>query len=308
MKILITGGAGFLGSLLAEELAVMDHDIVVVDNLMYGAEENVPKMSNVIFVKKDIRQQDTWNYLKMYGNFDIVYHFAAPSSITLFKQDLAGCLDDTITTFIHALNFCAKTGARLVYPSTGSLYAGVDGEQTENAEIDLSRLNEYAKGKWALENIQLAYQDVVEILGLRIFATFGEREEHKGDFASVVYMFAKQILNGEKPVIWGDGKQKRDFIYQDDVISTIIDLSMREHEGIYNIGSGTNVSFNDVIKAISDVLEKEVEVEYVDKPQNYLETTKADTTLLRYAFDSHDLEWQAGSFKDGVAKMLEAMK
>lgn len=306
MKVLIAGGAGFLGSLLSEKLLAEGNEVVILDNLRYGDKKNIPVGAQ--FIEEDARDQGTWKKIgKKMGKFDTVYQFAAPSSIILFNNGLSTCMDNTITTFVNALNFCVSNNCKLVYPSTGSLYSGVDGRQMEDAYVDHDRLNSYAKGKFALEHIAFAYQTVIPILALRIFATYGEREAHKGVFASVVHMFASDILHDRKVTIFGDGTQERDFIYQDDVMDAIAALD-NEAVGTYNIGAGYTTTFNEVIKTIEDILGKKAVVEYVDKPINYLETTKAEMYKAMFEFDKQDFSWEPKTPKEGIAKMLEAMK
>lgn len=299
--MLVTGGAGFLGSVITKKLLDDGHKVVVVDNLMYGSYEHIDKRA--VFYPADVREVDAWSTLERF-DFDIVYHFASPSSITLFKQNFSDCMNNTIQGFVSAVNFCSKKNAKLVYPSTGSLYSGVLDDQKEDIELNYDVLNEYALSKNALEKIAYAYRDNVDITAFRIFATYGENEFHKGDFASVVYMFAKDIINDKSPVIWGDGTQTRDFIYQDDVGKYVVELSYNDPVTV-NLGSGVSVSFNDVIKTINEILGKNIKPIYVDKPTNYLESTKADMSFFTELYYNNKAEYKFTPFYDGVEKMIK---
>ncbi len=302
MNMLVTGGAGFLGSVITKKLLDDGHNVTVVDNLMYSTHKYVDKRAT--FYDFDVRKQISWLLLQN-NNFDIVYHFASPSSIILFKNDFGDCMNNTIQGFINVVDFCLKKQCKLVYPSTGSLYAGVDGVQNEDSQLSYSTLNEYALGKNALEKIAFAYKDHVDIMAFRVFATYGENEFNKGDFASVVYMFAKDILNDRQPVIWGDGTQTRDFIYQDDVAKYITELSYNHKNFVLNLGSSVSVSFNDVVKTINDIAGKNIKPIYVDRPTNYLESTKAGMSLFANMYYNDSSKYKFTAFYDGVKKMME---
>lgn len=303
MRMLVTGGAGFLGSVIAKKLLDDGHEVWVLDNLMYGGLINILGLNGVEFLEHDVREKATWDNLLEFG-FDIVYHFASPSSITLFKEDFNDCAQNTMQGFLNALDFCYKTGAKLVYPSTGSLYSGVK-DQHEFATIQYQNLNEYAKCKYNLELMSLSYHDKVDTLAFRIFATYGENERHKGRFASVVHMFARDILQDKSPVIWGDGNQTRDFIYQDDIAKLVTDLSYDNKRLKVNLGSGVSVSFNEIVKIINEITGKNIVPEYVDKPLNYLETTCANMSLLKEHYYNIDKELEITSLRAGITKMLE---
>lgn len=303
MQILVTGGAGFLGSVVTNKLLNDHHDVIVVDNLMYGDEQHIDKRAKYFCL--DVRDKKTWRKLEKY-QFDIVFHFASPSSIILFKQDFSDCMNNTIQGFINAVDFCSKKKIKLVYPSTGSLYSGVLEAQKEDVNLHYDVLNEYALGKNVLEKIAFAYKNDVDITAFRIFATYGENEFHKGEFASIVYLFAKDIINDKQPVIWGDGTQTRDFIYQDDVAKCIVELSLSNNT-LINLGSGISVSFNDIIKIINEITDKNIKPIYVDKPINYLESTKADISFLKKLYYNDDSKYKFTSIYDGIKKMIESM-
>src|SRR6185437_5255742 len=159
-----------------------------------------------------------------------------------------------------------------------SVYGTTPPPQSE--DIVPKPVNLYAIAKLACEQIARFYSDINSV-GLRIFAGYGPGEEHKGDIASPVTLFLKSILENKQPIVYGDGNQTRDFVYISDVVDAIIKSAERETPPVINVGTGKSYSFNAVIKLINDIIGKEIQPQYINKPTKYLESTLADTSLLK---------------------------
>ncbi|MBU2051329.1 MAG: NAD-dependent epimerase/dehydratase family protein [Gammaproteobacteria bacterium] len=226
---------------------------------------------------------DTWDgdirALASDKKYNYVYHFAAPSSQVLFERNPEYCIDTTINGFLSVLEYCRDAGAKLIYPSTGLISTG--------------KHNEYSMCKYLTE--KMAEKSGVETLGLRIYAGYGYGEEHKRDYKSVVSLFMDDILHDIPPVIWGTGKQTRDFIYIDDIVDSVVEMSDRL-TGIEEIGSGEPRSFNDIVKIINRVTKKNIEPVYVDKPDNYIEETRCERNLTTI------------SLEEGIERMYESYR
>lgn len=200
---------------------------------------------------------------------DGVYFFGSPSSNILFDEDINYCMRETVDGFMTILDRCKKTGEYLVYPSSATV---------------VNKNTSYARCKAILEELHLAYN--IPALGLRITAGYGVGEKHKGKYASVVYQWCKGMSRGERPVIYGDGTQTRDFIYIDDIVDNIEKFANEHKTGIVDIGTGCNTSFNDVIKLINIALKTDIKPVYIPKPVSYVENTvcsdpcKYKTTLM----------------------------
>jgi nucleoside-diphosphate-sugar epimerase len=191
-------------------------------------------------------------YLKK--DLDIVYFFGSPSSNIIFDNNLQYSLMETINGFLGTIQFCKDNDIRLVYPSSATVY---------------NKNTAYARCKAILEEIHMAYDG--NVLGLRIFAGYGEGEWIKKEYASVIYQWCVQMKHGIRPIIFGDGTQTRDFIYIDDIVDTIV--SLKEETGIVDVGTGINTSFNDVVRMINNQLIKSIQPIYVNKPPHYVEET-----------------------------------
>ncbi len=215
-------------------------------------------------LSKKLNEND-WNVFDhIRPDVDIVFLFGAPSSTELFKQNIDKCLEDTINTFLNAIQFCRDHKIRLVYPSSATVY---------------NKNTPYARCKAILEEIQLTYNDV-NTLGIRIAAGYGPNESHKSTYASIVYQFCQQMKKGKRPEIWGDGTQTRDFIYQDDVIDGVITFTEKATEKIVDLGTGVNSSFNEVVTTINRVLGKNIQPIYLPKPKSYVDETPINTDQM----------------------------
>lgn len=271
-KIAVTGVTGFIGRALADRL----------EQLAKPKNDNsfdVPGQYKFITVLEgDIRDPKTFK--KLDHTFDYLFHFAAPSSQVLFKRKPAYCIESTVKGLMNAADACHKAGVRLIYPSTGLL--------------SQDRINEYALCKLLSEQYVAGLG--MDALGVRIFATYGPGEGHKADYASVPYLFARDMVEGKAPVIFGDGKQVRDFIFIDDVVDAIIRLAEECHDPIIDVGSGLPVSFNDLIRYLNVAIfhsdeKKYIEPQYTDAPTGYVAETGADPNrMARYWQPKFDLD------------------
>jgi UDP-glucose 4-epimerase len=287
-RILVTGGAGFIGSHLVKSLVDEKADVVVVDNFSEGKRHNIPEGCCV--VKGDIRNRKV---LDEVGPVDYVFSFGAPSSIVLFNKRPVDCVDITICGFINVLEWAKNVKVKkVVYPTSGSVYGSAPVPQGEEDRV--LPMNLYGVAKLACEQIARLYSGRISTVGLRIFAGYGPGEEHKGDSASPITLFLKSIIKDKRPIVYGNGTQSRDFVYIDDVVEAIIRAAERNVVGVINVGSGKAYSFNEVIDCINKSLNKNIEPIYVDKPVNYLEKTQANTARMKKALGLTPLDLREG--------------
>ena len=214
------------------------------------------------------------------GHFDYFFYFGSPSSNILYNDNPHKAIKETIENFIYICQYCKEKHIKLIFPSSATIY---------NCN------NNYAHTKAALEHIVEAFG--IDHLALRIFAGYGVGEEHKKDYASVIYQWCKGMLKGESPVIFGDGKQTRDFVYIDDIVSTII--KNIDKSGVIDIGTGVNTSFTQIVEIINSFLDSPVAPKYVysAKPKNYVESTICVRPLSRSV-----------SIEKGIEKIIKKMR
>jgi UDP-glucose 4-epimerase len=197
---------------------------------------------------------------------DYLFLFGSPASNILFDENLDWCVSETLNSFLNAIRFCKDNRIKFIYPSSATVH-------TKNTS--------YARCKAALEEIQMAYG--IPSLGLRIYTAYGPGEKHKDYYASPVYQFAKSMALGNPPVVYGDGKQSRDFIYIDDVIDAVITLSIKCKEPQVDIGTGKSTNFIEMVKTLNKFPGKPFEPIFVPKPKTYIQETPCDpTVMLKY--------------------------
>jgi ADP-L-glycero-D-manno-heptose 6-epimerase len=306
--LIVTGGAGFIGSNLVHELN--DHgitDILIVDNLA-----NAKKFTNLLgarFVdyldKRDFRRAISENSLGA-GSIEALFHQGACSNT--LEDDGVYMMDNNFQYSKEVLAFAIHQGAPLVFASTAAVY-GHSGPGRFTPTIENEQpLNMYGFSKLAFDNYfrnEVALERVpITAIGLRYFNVYGPREQHKSRMSSVIHHFSKQMKEKRKVCLfagtggYADGEQRRDFVYVRDLARLNMFFaqigpyapktgeSAVKYRGVFNAGSGASRSFNDVARALMAV-HGEVPIEYVPFPADlngrYQHFTEADLTALREA-------------------------
>jgi len=248
MKILVTGGAGFIGSHIVEYLVQRGDSVTVVDNLNTGKIENLKSVFKKInFAQIDIRD---FKVLKnLMENIDGIFHQAAMASVQDSFRIPEKFHDVNVNGTENIFKIAKEFGIKVVYASSSSVYG--DTSILPTTESDEKRpINPYAKTK--LEKDKLAEQyakNGLKVIGLRYFNVFGPRQSK--EYAGVIKLFLERIQQGLPPLVNGDGLQIRDFVYVDDVVNANI-LSMESDIDFefFNIGTGTTISILDLANII----------------------------------------------------------
>ncbi len=259
---LITGGAGFIGCNLARYLSAAGWEVRALDDLSLGRAENLPP--EVPLLIGDVAEAETWREAP---GTDAIVHLAGASSAPMFPDNLAGCFENNVVGFIRVLEHARACGARrVVYASTSSVYGNVAPPLREAGELDLP--NFYAVSKFCMEQVARMYhlQFGLEVIGLRFMSVYGPREEHKGRFANLVSQFIWDVEAGRSPVVYGDGEQTRDFTNVGDIaqaVRRILDYPGDLGSTVFNVGTGRGTSVNELIRVLSDLMEREVNARHV---------------------------------------------
>jgi UDP-glucose 4-epimerase len=295
-RVLVTGGAGFIGSNLANSLAE-NNDVIALDNGYLGTPENLT--DDVEYVDADVLDDD------LPTDVDVVYHLAALSSRQMLEENPRQGARVNIEGFVNVVEQAHADGCdTIVYASTSSAY----GSRTEPSpeDMDLEAATGYDASMLGRERYGEYYNDFYDELtlaGMRFFSVYqgyGGAEAHKGEFANTVSQFTEQIANGESPVLWGDGSQTRDFTHVDDIVWGLELAAEQELAGVYNLGTGESYSFNEMVEMINDVLGTDVDPEYEPIPlTNYVHDTCADISKFHEATG-----WVPQiSFEEGVERV-----
>lgn len=303
-KALVTGGAGFIGSNVVEQLVEKDVEVVVLDDLYLGDESNLEDVRNEVeFIEGSVLDEEKVE--RAIDGVDTVFHLAARSSSPMHKEDAAKGAEVNVTGFVNVSEAAKDEGVeKIVYASTSSMYGSVKPPHTE--EDDARPPNLYTASKMAREVYAdcYSYRNEVETTGLRFFSVYGPHERAKGKFANIVTQFLWKLQEGERPVIWGDGEQQRDLIFVEDVARAVIKAGERREEldgEVFNVGTGDPKSFNTVVDTLNDELGTEIDPEHVENPRdNYVREHCADLSKTREV-----LGWEPEySFKEGVSRIV----
>ena len=304
-RALVTGGAGFIGSNIVERLVEKDIEVTVLDDLYLGTEDNLSEVRDEIeFIEGSVL--DVEKVKEAVQGVDVVFHQAARSSSPMHKENPAEGARVNIEGFVNVAEASIDEEVeKIVYASTSSMYGSVEPPHKE--EMDVEPVNLYTASKMSREMYAkcYSYADRIETTGLRYFSVFGPHEKGKGKYANVVTQFLWKMMDGEQPVIWGDGTQERDFVFVEDVVDANIKASKTREEldgEVFNIGRNDPVTFNQVVEKLNEALEKDIEAERIENPlDNYVHEHKADNSKAREILD-----WTPShSFEEGLEKTVE---
>ncbi len=257
MKSLVTGGAGFIGSNLVDQLLELGHEVVVIDNEYSDAHDQFYWNDNASNHKYDIR--DYKNTRPLYNGVDYVFHIAAEARIQPAILNPIEAVSINSVGTCTVLQCAREAGVgRVMYSSTSSAY-GLKNELPNVETQPDDCLNPYSISKTNGEKLCSMYTDLYGLptVIFRYFNVYGERQPLRGQYAPVVGIFLRQHADGESLTIVGDGEQRRDFTYVGDVVNANImaAISNPDEEAfgqVYNVGTGTNYSVNEVASMISE--------------------------------------------------------
>ena len=247
-KVLVTGGAGFIGSTLVDKLIDEGHEVAVIDNLSTGKEENInPKAT---FYERDLTLMNAW---LMFRDVDVVFHLAAMTSVEESIHNPEEYHRINVLGTLNMLKACVDHKVkRFVYTSSSAVYGDAK-EIPTNEFSELNPMSPYAMNKLMGEQYCKLFSDLygIETVCLRYANVFGNRQRNEGAYCNVIGIFNQQKSNGKKLTIVGDGEQTRDFINVSDVVdaNTVVGFVDCIFKGVVlNVGSGMSYSVNQIAK------------------------------------------------------------
>lgn len=308
-NILVTGGAGFIGSHIVDRLMEEDFDVTVIDNLYTGRVENIAHHQNkkeFHFVRCDIRD---FNLVKeTMKDIDAVFHEAALASVVLSVKDPIVANDINVGGTLNLLKASIDLGVkRFIFASSAAIY-GDTNSPLKKEDASPNPKSPYGASKLAAENYVRVFHKAygLETVSLRYFNVYGPRQSFdiQCAYGGAITIFTNRLLKNMSPIIYGDGEQTRDFVYIQDVVkANMLALNSKNADGeVFNIGTGKNISVNQVAKFLKEILKrKDLKNVYADpRPTDirhgYADISKA-TKILGYG--------PRFSMKEGLVELVK---
>jgi dTDP-glucose 4,6-dehydratase len=303
VRVVVTGGAGFLGSHLCERLLDRGDEVVAIDNLVTGAAVNIEHLfgrGGFTFVRGDVS-----NYVHVSGQVDAILHFASPASPKDYLELPIQTLKVGSLGTFHMLGMAKDTGARFMLASTSEVYGDPQVHpQTEDYWGHVNPIGPrgvYDEAKRFAEAMTMAYHRYhgVDVRIVRIFNTYGVRM--RPEDGRVVSNFLVQALSGKPLTVYGDGSQTRSFCYVDDEVRGILALLDSDHVGPVNIGNPNEFTVLELAELTREVVGTDVEIRFEELPVDDPTQRRPDISLAREL-----LGWEPEiQLRDGLARTAD---
>jgi nucleoside-diphosphate-sugar epimerase len=286
MKYIVTGGAGFIGSHIVEELA-QQHEVVIFDNLFSGKMENIQpflKKKNVTFVEGSIT--DLSLLKKIFEGADGIFHEGAIASVPRSIANPLATNEANVTGTLNVLIAALDCGVRKVLFASSSSVYGNTPTLPKREDMTPNPLSPYAVSKLTGEHYLKVFSEVygLNTLSLRYFNVFGPRQDPKSEYAAVIPRFITKILHHESPTIFGDGGQTRDFTYVKDVVQANIRAMESEAQGVFNVAYCKRIDLNELASLIMEITGITVPLVYEPPRTGDVRDSLADIRRAQEAF------------------------
>jgi len=286
MRYIVTGGAGFIGSNLAEHLSC-DHEVVIVDDLTAGRRENIRHLIDnprVTFIEGSITDLDLLT--EIFPGADGIFHQAAIASVPRSVKDPIETNAVNVSGTVNVLWAAKECGVPAVVAASTSAIYGDDPVFPKRETMAPTPLSPYAASKLAGEYYGKVFADLYAIrtVFLRYFNVFGPRQDPKSEYAAVIPKFITRLLDAKPPIVYGDGGQTRDFIFVADVVRANVLAMESSASGIFNIAGGRRISLNELAATLSEVTGMHLRPIYEPQRPGDVRDSLADIGRAREAF------------------------
>lgn len=303
-KILITGGAGFIGSHIVDEL-IDNNEITIIDNLTTGSIKNLkyPEHENLNFIEGDIREI---NFDEFTSGTDYIFHLAAMASVPLSVEKPMECNDINVNSTVELLKSAVDNDVKkIIFSSSSSVYG-------ENRNMPLKETEQpmptspYAASKASCElYLRTFYESYgLNYIALRYFNVFGPRQDKNSQYAAVIPNFISALLEGKQAEIYGDGEQTRDFVYIGDIAQANINSCKSNYNGIINIASGKKLTINELYEIVKNALGSDLEPKYLPERPGDIKHSLADITNM----EKINLKIDSSEFEDQIIETVNWFK
>ena len=262
MKVLVTGGAGFIGSHSVEALLASDAEVIVYDNFSTGKRENLPQDSRLTVIEGDIRDEAAMR--QAVAGMSHILHLAASVSVGVSVANPTTSAGHNITGFLNMLDAARRAGVtRVVYASSAAVY-GMPKTLPLTEESSVAPVSPYGLEKSVNDQYAKMFGNLygVRSLGMRYFNVYGPRQDAASPYAGVISKFTHRMSRDEPVHVFGDGRQTRDFIFVEDVANYNVRALRRDCDGVCNVGSGISVTLLQLIDELAKCYGKKADVKF----------------------------------------------
>lgn len=278
MKILVTGGAGFLGSHLTDVLVKQGHTVSIIDNLSTGKKDNINKKS--FFFNTDIKSSSLGSIVKKI-NPEVVFHFAAQTSISKSMIDPRLDFETNLIATQNLITSVSQTKVRkIVFASSAAVYGETSKLPTQEGDTK-TPFSVYGISKFAAEFLlnSLSKQTGITCTSLRFSNVYGPRQDSSGE-GGVVSIFINSIIRNKEITIYSDGNQTRDFIYVKDVITACLKSSNNNISGVFNVSTSQETKIQDLAKILENLIDQKVKVKF--KKRDFIEASRSGLSNSKF--------------------------
>ena len=308
MKVLVTGGAGFIGSHLVRQLLAADHEVTVLDNVSTGTWQHLPEGKDTcICWEMDIRDKSAREKMEQ-GRFDVIVHLAGQTMVDVSIKDPEFDAAENVMGTLNVLEAARHSGVkRIIFASTAASYGDVAEDKLPiREEENLAPMSFYGLTKVTVEKYLQLYHDLygLDYVALRFANVYGERQGDTGE-GGVISIFAKRIAKDQGITVFGDGKQTRDFIYAGDIAAGIIAaMTTDKANAVYNLSNQTETSLLELIDLMAKAAGKKVEPDFAAPREGDI-----NRSMLCNEAAVQNLNWQPQmDLGEGLARTIAYFK
>ncbi len=300
MRILVTGGAGFIGSHVADTLIEAGHEVHIVDDLSASTGRNVH--ADAHFHRLDIRSEKAADLIKE-NRYDVLVHHAAQMDVRRSVADPSFDADVNLRGFLNLMEAGRRAGLKkVVFASTGGAIYGEPEYVPQDEQHLLRPLSPYGITKLATEKYLHFYQEEygIQYVALRYGNVYGPRQNPHGE-AGVIAIFIERLMTGRQPVIYGDGEQTRDYVFVADVVRANVAALQYAHSGVFNVGTSIETTVNRLFRVLRDEIAP-------DMPEKHEASRPGEQqrSVLDFALAERELGWTPRvSIEEGLIQTVE---
>ena len=306
MNILVTGGAGFIGSNLVASLVEAGHKVTVIDDLSSGFEENLKSvMDRITFINASILESSVLQ--STFRDIEAVYHLAAIASVQKSIDNPKECHEVNVIGTISVLEAARINNVKKVILASSAAVYGDQPDLPKKETTPLAPMSPYAIDKISCENYMRIYHNLygIETISFRFFNVFGENQDPDSEYAAVIPIFIKSMLKGKGPEVFGDGSQSRDFTYIKDLVDGLtFALDQKLDGSAINLATGTKTTLLELISTINSILGTTLKPEFQKARPGDIYESYSDIFLARERFNFTPKH----SLKEGLKNTVQFFK